>query len=151
VRADSSQNAIRRTFHFQYSFVGFHFEKRLTFAYTLAFPLPPGHQLAGFLRHLERGHHNAEGHSSISGSWGILDNEICCGSSARVQIVHRAVPFRITFSTMPATIARATRTTADSHQRDLNGSIRSAKINQITITASHQFLAIHPDIAFLAV
>jgi hypothetical protein len=67
VRSDytgnSGQDAVRRRFHFHHRFVGFDFEKRLAFGDALAFLLSPSDELAGFLRHLESGHHYAEGHN----------------------------------------------------------------------------------------
>ena len=65
-RCDPSENPVSRSFHFHYGFVGFYFEERLALGDAVTFLLAPGDELAGFLRHLEGGHHNAEGHSG----WG---------------------------------------------------------------------------------
>ncbi len=65
---DSRENAIGRRFHFDYRFVGFDLEQRFAFGNVLAFLFAPGDELAGFLRHLKRGHDNAEGHSDCSGA-----------------------------------------------------------------------------------
>ena len=66
-RLDSRENAVGGRFHFDDRFVGFDFEERLALGDAVAFLLPPGEELAGFLRHLEGGHDNAEGHSRLLG------------------------------------------------------------------------------------
>jgi hypothetical protein len=62
-RFDSCQKAIRRRFDFDHSFISFYVEKRLALNDAIPFLLPPSQELSGFLRHLESGHNNAEGHS----------------------------------------------------------------------------------------
>jgi hypothetical protein len=60
---DARQNTIGGRFDFDYRFIRFDFKERFAFRDAVAFLLPPAEKLAGFLRHLEGGHHNAEGHS----------------------------------------------------------------------------------------
>jgi hypothetical protein len=60
---DSGEDAVGGRFHFHHGFVGFDFEKGIAFGDAVAIFFPPGDELAGFLRHLEGGHDNAEGHS----------------------------------------------------------------------------------------
>ena len=66
-RLDARKDAVGRRFHFDHRLVGFYFEERLPFGDAVALLLPPSEELAGFLRHLEGGHYNAEGHSCLSG------------------------------------------------------------------------------------
>ena len=63
LRCDAGENAVGGRFDFHHRFIGFDFEKRLAFGDAVAFFLSPGNELAGFLRHLESGHDNAEGHN----------------------------------------------------------------------------------------
>src|SRR5450432_1184071 len=57
-----SENAVRRSFDFEHSFVGLHLEKWLSLDDGFAFFFSPSHQFPGFLAHFESGHHYAEGH-----------------------------------------------------------------------------------------
>ena len=43
----------------------FHFQQRLALGDLLAFLLEPGDELAGFLRHFQCGHDNANGHKNL--------------------------------------------------------------------------------------
>ena len=62
-RFNPGKNSVGGSFDFHDCFVGFDFEERLALRDAVALLLPPGKELAGFLRHLESGHYNAEGHS----------------------------------------------------------------------------------------
>src|SRR5579872_5432340 len=62
LRRNSREHAVSRSFDFHHGFVGFDFEKRFALGYAIAFLFAPSNELAGFLRHLEGGHDNAEGH-----------------------------------------------------------------------------------------
>ena len=62
MRLYSGKNSFRRRFNLYNRFVGFDFEERLTFGDAVPFLFAPGNELAGFLRHLEGGHYDAEGH-----------------------------------------------------------------------------------------
>jgi hypothetical protein len=59
---DTGEYAVGGRFHFEDRFVGFHFEQHLALADRLALLLQPRNELAGFLRHLERRHDNADRH-----------------------------------------------------------------------------------------
>ena len=52
----------------EHGFVSLEFQKWFAFNHTIALYLPPGNKLAGFLRHLESGHYDAESHSYFAGS-----------------------------------------------------------------------------------
>ena len=60
---DPCQNPVCGSLDFYDGFIGFNFEKGLTFGNTISFFLPPSQKLAGFLCHFESGHYYAEGHS----------------------------------------------------------------------------------------
>src|ERR1700732_5469775 len=64
-RSHSGEDSIRRSFHFDYCFVGFYFEERFALGNTFAFFFSPGNKLTGFLRHFEGGHYHAEGHIGL--------------------------------------------------------------------------------------
>jgi len=64
-RFDSGEDAVGGSLDFDNRFVGFNFEEGLAFDHAIAFLLAPGNELAGFLRHFQCGHYNAEGHSGF--------------------------------------------------------------------------------------
>ncbi len=64
---DSGQNSVGRCFYFDDRFVGFDFEERFALGDTVTLLLAPGEELAGFLRHLQGWHYDAEGHSCLVG------------------------------------------------------------------------------------
>ena len=57
------ENAFAGGFDFDHGLIGFHFQQRFALGNAFAFLLLPGDELAGFLRHLQRGHDDADGHS----------------------------------------------------------------------------------------
>jgi hypothetical protein len=50
-------------FDLDHRLIGFDFEERLALGDALAFFFSPGQEFAGFLRHFERGHYDADRHS----------------------------------------------------------------------------------------
>jgi len=58
----AGQHAVSRRFQFQHHFVGFDFREWLALGDRVAFFLKPRDDFAGFLRHLERRHDDADGH-----------------------------------------------------------------------------------------
>jgi hypothetical protein len=67
LRLDASQHTFTRRFDLHHRFVSLNFKQRLALADSVAFLLQPGNELAGFLRHFESGHDNADGHSGLGG------------------------------------------------------------------------------------
>ena len=63
LRLDTGKDAIRGRFDFNNSLIGFDFEEDLAFRDGFAFFLDPRNDFSGFLRHLQRRHHNANSHS----------------------------------------------------------------------------------------
>jgi len=62
LRGDAGEDAVLRGFDFHDGLVGFDFEEHLAFFDLLPLFLQPRHELAGFLRHLERRHDDAYRH-----------------------------------------------------------------------------------------
>jgi hypothetical protein len=88
-RRDSREDAVGRRFDFDDGFVGFNFEERLPFGDAVTFLLPPGNELAGFLRHLESGHNNAEGHRvNICGVRPALSHSLPAGPESDCSLGH---------------------------------------------------------------
>jgi hypothetical protein len=63
LRVYTRENAIRWRLNLKHRFVGFYFQQWLTLSHTVALHLAPSDKLAGFLRHFESGHDNAESHN----------------------------------------------------------------------------------------
>jgi len=62
LRLDARQDAVAGRFDLDDRFVGLDLDERLALGDVIAFLLSPREQLAGFLRHLERRHHDAQRH-----------------------------------------------------------------------------------------
>ncbi len=73
--SDARQNAAGRSLDFDHGLVGFDVEQRFALGNAVALLPPPSDELAGFLRHLESGHHYAEGHSFLLGKAVIFRND----------------------------------------------------------------------------
>ena len=67
LRGYSGKQAVSGSFYLHHCFVGLNFQQGLALCDLLALFLPPGQQLAGFLRHFKRWHDNTYRHNCFLG------------------------------------------------------------------------------------